>query len=57
MEQFKPGDKVMLKHDSGQVFIFIKMIGEEKALCVDVNNKEHEIYLVAIEPYKFQSFL
>lgn len=57
MEEFKPGDKVMFKHDNNQVFIFIKKIGEEKALCIDTQNKEHEVYLVSIEAYKRPSFL
>jgi len=56
-QQFNPGDKIMLKLDNNQVLIFLENVGDGKAKCVDVNHKEVIVYLVAIEPYKFHSFL
>lgn len=48
--KFKPGDMVMLKIN-GRALTFIKETQEDKCICIDANNKEHEIYLVALVPY------
>jgi len=42
----------MSKIDNSKVYIVIQIIGD-KVKCVDANNREHDIYLVAVEPYAF----
>ncbi|MEZ2336786.1 hypothetical protein AB6735_14180 [Mucilaginibacter sp. RCC_168] len=51
-QTFQPGDKIMSKIDNSKVYIVIQIIGD-KVKCVDANNREHDIYLVAVEPYAF----
>jgi hypothetical protein len=52
IEDFQPGDKVVLKNNNKIVYIFLKKANEDKALCLSPENREVELYLIAIEKYK-----
>ncbi|WP_167459428.1 hypothetical protein [Pedobacter jejuensis] len=54
--QFKAGDKVCLKNNGSIVYIFLSSDGE-KATCLNPQNGEEQIWLIALMPYKASDFL
>lgn len=49
--QFKPGDEVNLKNNRSVIYIYLSDDGT-KAKCIDPNNRETFIYLVALEKHE-----
>jgi len=54
-QDFQPGDKVVLKNNNKIIYIFLSAT-DQKALCLDPQNQEVELYLVAIEKYRPPGF-
>jgi len=54
-QNFQAGDKVVLKNNSKVIYIFLSAT-DAKALCLNPDNQEVELYLVAIEKYRPPGF-
>jgi len=50
-QEFQPGDKVVLKNNQKIIYVFLSAT-DTKALCLNPNNEEIELHLIAIEKYR-----
>jgi len=50
-QEFTAGDKIVLKNNKDIIYIFLFKVGDTYSHCLTPDNKEIDIYTIALEKY------